>query len=241
VNEVDRAEQRRQATEHLAEVMAGSTGTAEHPSRMAIATATATGELKWLRLHPHALGAGARAVGQLVVETARLATDAAVQRGYNELAKSLGDSMAIAIEGFAGPPPFRTAADAAGRAPYTDAPPPGAGFAGGPPQHHGGRPAFPASGPPTAFQGGGPPSTPGGQPTYGGAQSGGQPAYGGVQPAFRAEDQRSYGGTIEPPVEEQPAPPFAPTPQPGRKPRPPVDDDDDAYFADPFGTGGSRR
>jgi YbaB/EbfC DNA-binding family protein len=112
VNELDQAEQRRQASERLAEVLANSTGTAEHPSRMAIATATATGELKWLRLHPHALGQGPRAVGQLVVETARLATDAAVQRGYNELAKSLGDSMAIAIEGFAGPPPFRTAADA---------------------------------------------------------------------------------------------------------------------------------
>ena len=228
MNEVDRAEERRQATEHLAEVLARSTGTAEHPSRMAIATATATGELKWLRLHPHALGAGPRAVGQLVVETARLATDAAVQLGYNELAKSLGDSMTIAIEGFAGPPPFRTAADAAGQAPYTDAPAPrstttrthgGSGTAG-----------FAVDPPP-------------GRPSYGGG--GGQAYRTGARPEFRAEDQRSYGGTIEPPAEEQPAPPFAPTPpppaQPGRGPRPPVDDDEDAYFADPFGTGGSRR
>jgi len=260
VNEVDRAEERRQATEHLAEVMAGSTGTAEHPSRMAIATATATGELKWLRLHPHALGAGPRAVGQLVVETVRLATDAAVQRGYNELAKSLGDSMAIAIEGFAGPPPFRTAADAAGQAPYTGAPHTGA------PRHRtsrtyggSGTAGFTVDPPPAPPYGGtpqpGPPSygggTPGGQPSYGDQSYGGQPSYGG-QSSYgeeRPEDRRPFGGTIEPPVEppveEQPAPPFAPTPpppaQPGRRPRPPVDDDDDAYFADPFGTGGFRR
>lgn len=237
MNEVDRAEQRRQATERLAEVMAGSTGTAEHPSRMAMATATATGELKRLRLHPHALGQGPRAVGQLVVETVRLATDAAVQRGYNELAKSLGDSMAIAIEGFAGPPPFRLAGDAAGQAPYTDAPPPGGGFAGGGQHHGGGTPAFPAGD--QRSHGGTRPAA------YGGSQTGGQPSYGGVQPVFQAEDQRSYGGTIEPPPEDPPAPPFAPTPPPpaqaGRKPRPPVDDDDDAYFADPFGTGGFRR
>jgi hypothetical protein len=184
VNELERAEQRRQASERLAEVLANSTGTAEHPSRMAIATATATGELKWLRLHPHALGRGPRAVGQLVVETARLATDAAVQRGYNELAKSLGDSMAIAIEGFAGPPPFRTAAEAAQ--------------------------------PPNAAH----PTPPHARPSY---------DAGTVGP--------SYGGTVQPPFAAAPPPPV----RAGRKPRPPVDDDEDAYFADPFGTGGLGR
>ncbi len=200
VTELDRAEQRRQASEQLTEVLANSTGTAEHPSGMAVATATATGELRWLRLHPHALGQGSRAVGQLVVETARLATDAAVQRGYNELAKSLGDSTAIAIEGFAGPPPFRAAADAAGQAPYSAAPPPASH------QRHA-----------------------------------------GVQSAFQADSAPSYDGTVQPPFDDgaQSARPFAPTPAPqaqaGRKPRPPVDDDDDAYFADPFGTGGFRR
>ncbi|MEO6086107.1 MAG: hypothetical protein ABIQ18_23655 [Umezawaea sp.] len=200
MNELDQAEQRRQASERLAEVLAHSTGTAEHPSRMAIATATATGELKWLRLHPHALGQGPRAVGQLVVETARLATDAAVQRGYNELAKSLGDSMAIAIEGFAGPPPFRTAAEQR----PNDA---------GHPGHH----TAPAA--PPAFQ------------------AGAQPHH----PAQPLRGREVYGDPIGRPA----VPPFEPTPPPpaqaGRKPRPPVDDDDDAYFADPFGTGGSRR
>jgi hypothetical protein len=162
---------------------------------MAIATATATGELKWLRLHPHALGQGPRAVGQLVVETARLATDAAVQRGYNELAKSLGDSMAIAIEGFAGPPPFRTAADAAAQ---------------------------------PSFQAGARPSN----------ETGVQPAFqADARPSFDGTVGPSYGGTAQPPFAAAPPPPV----RPGRKPRPPVDDDEDAYFADPFGTGGLGR
>lgn len=169
VNEVDQAEQRRQASERLTEVLAVSTGTVQHPSGLATVTATATGELKWLRLHPNALAQGPEAVGRIVVETARLATDAAVQRGYNELAKSLGDSMAIAIEGFAGPSPFARGAQAQ---------------------------AAPQAVPPSAPQ-------------------------------------------------PQSAPPFSPSPRtsaPGtRRPPAPLDDDEDAYFADPFGTGGSRR
>ncbi|MEU4743791.1 YbaB/EbfC family nucleoid-associated protein [Actinosynnema sp. NPDC023658] len=102
-------EQRLAAAEGLTEVLARTTGTAEHPTRLARATATATGELKALDLHPNALAQGPDAVGRLVVETARLATDAAVQTSYNELAKSLGDSMAMAVEAFAGPPPLKTA------------------------------------------------------------------------------------------------------------------------------------
>ncbi|WP_158844461.1 YbaB/EbfC family nucleoid-associated protein [Saccharothrix deserti] len=102
-------EQRLAAAEGLTEVLARTTGTAEHPTRLARATATATGELKSLDLHPNALAQGPDAVGRLVVETARLATDAAVQTSYNELAKSLGDSMAMAVEAFAGPPPLNTA------------------------------------------------------------------------------------------------------------------------------------
>ncbi|WNV91899.1 YbaB/EbfC family nucleoid-associated protein [Umezawaea sp. Da 62-37] len=195
---MDQAEQRRQASERLAEVLARSTGTAEHPSGLAVVTATATGDLVGLRLHPAALSHGPDAVGRLVVDTARLATDAAVQRGYNELAKSLGDSMAIAIEGFAGPPPFRAAADAAARPPQPQAPMP---------QH---------------------------------------PQQSVLQPV----DRPPHGATIQAPPEPEPARPpaarpFAPTPppaaQPARRLRPPVDDDEDAYFADPFGTGGSRR
>ncbi|KOX21934.1 hypothetical protein ADK67_25205 [Saccharothrix sp. NRRL B-16348] len=102
-------EQRLAAAEGLTEVLARTTGSAEHPTRLARATATATGELTALDLHPNALAQGPDAVGRLVVETARLATDAAVQKSYNELAKSLGDSMAMAVEAFAGPPPLKAA------------------------------------------------------------------------------------------------------------------------------------
>lgn len=120
-------EQRLAAAEGLTEVLARTTGTADHPTGLARVTATATGELKSLDLHPNALAQGADAVGRLVVETARLATDAAVQTSYNELAKSLGDSMAMAVEAFAGPPPLRTALDRAATRPSTgpDAPHPG--------------------------------------------------------------------------------------------------------------------
>ncbi|MEU4446339.1 hypothetical protein AB0K14_17680 [Actinosynnema sp. NPDC050801] len=100
-------EQRLAAAEGLTEVLARTTGSAEHPTRLARATATATGELKALDLHPNALAQGPDVVGRLVVETARLATDAAVQKSYNELAKSLGDGVAMAVEAFAGPPPLK--------------------------------------------------------------------------------------------------------------------------------------
>ncbi len=106
-------EQRLTAAEGLTEVLARTTGSAEHPTRLARATATATGELKALDLHPNAVAQGPDAVGRLVVETARLATDAAVQKSYDELAKSLGDGMAMAVEAFAGPPPARTTSAAA--------------------------------------------------------------------------------------------------------------------------------
>ncbi|WP_447004360.1 hypothetical protein ACRAKI_32805 [Saccharothrix isguenensis] len=102
-------EQRLAAAEGLTDVLARTTGAAQHPTGLARATATATGELKALDLHPNALARGPDAVGRLVVETARLATDAAVRKSYNELAKSLGDSMAMAVEAFAGPPPLKAA------------------------------------------------------------------------------------------------------------------------------------
>lgn len=139
-------EERLAAAEGLTEVLARTTGTAEHPSRLARATATATGELKALDLHPNALAQGPDVVGRLVVETARLATDAAVQTGYNELAKALGDSMAMAVEAFAGPPPLKTAAPPEAAPPPPNAAPPRPAWSAGPP-----RPAGPPP-PPWAGQ-----------------------------------------------------------------------------------------
>ncbi|MGM1061595.1 YbaB/EbfC family nucleoid-associated protein [Saccharothrix sp. Mg75] len=100
------AEERLAAAETLTSVLARTTGSAEHPSGLARVTATANGDLVALDLHPAALARGPGAVGALVVETAALATDAAVQKSYDELAKSLGDGVAMAVEAFAGPPPF---------------------------------------------------------------------------------------------------------------------------------------
>lgn len=144
-------EQRLAAAEGLTEVLARTTGSAEHPTGLARATATATGELRALDLHPNALAQGPDAVGRLVVETARLATDAAVQTGYNELAKSLGDSMALAVEAFAGPPPFKAVPAAPGLTPAVPAPAATAAHQAGR-----GEPARPAAPPRTA----GPPAPP---------------------------------------------------------------------------------
>lgn len=128
-------EARRFAADRLTEVLARTTGTAQHPSGLVAVTATATGELRSVRLLPAALGHGPDAVGRMVVETARLATDAAVQTGYNEVAKALGDSMAMAVESFAGPPPLHRAAPPEATAP---APPPRTGW---PPAARRARPA----------------------------------------------------------------------------------------------------
>ncbi|MFC6089529.1 hypothetical protein [Saccharothrix lopnurensis] len=100
-------EERLAAAEALTGVLARVVGAAEHPTGLARATATATGELTSLDLHPAALARGPDAIGRLTVETARLAAEAAVQRSYDELAKALGDGLATAVEAFAGPPPLR--------------------------------------------------------------------------------------------------------------------------------------
>ncbi|CCH34954.1 YbaB/EbfC family nucleoid-associated protein [Actinosynnema sp. NPDC047251] len=117
-------EERIAAADRLTDLLSRVTGTAEHPSGLVTVTASAVGALRSVRLHPAALGQGPDAVGRLVAETARLATDAAVQTSYNELAKTLGDSMAMAIEDFAGPPPLHRQAEPVEPA-RPQAPPPG--------------------------------------------------------------------------------------------------------------------
>ncbi|MEJ2858883.1 MULTISPECIES: YbaB/EbfC family nucleoid-associated protein [unclassified Saccharothrix] len=148
---VSAQEERIAAADRLTDVLARVVGTATHPSGLVTVTASAVGSLKNVRIQPAALNQGPDAVGQLVVETARLAVDAAVQTSYNELAKSLGDSMAMAIEDFAGPSPFARKAEveqaapepAAARTPppAAFAPPPPTGFA--PPQRPQNPPAQP--------------------------------------------------------------------------------------------------
>ncbi|WP_199439530.1 hypothetical protein [Umezawaea beigongshangensis] len=109
MSEQERVEQRRRATAGLSEALAATTGTAEHQTGLAVATTTATGVLTALRLHPAALARGPEAVGRIVEETARRATEFAVQRAYNTIAKTLGDGVTLAVENLVGSTPARAA------------------------------------------------------------------------------------------------------------------------------------
>ncbi|RKT57584.1 YbaB/EbfC family nucleoid-associated protein [Saccharothrix australiensis] len=224
-------EERIAAADRLTEVLSRVTGTATHHTGLVTVTATAVGALTSVRLHPSALAHGPDAVGGLVAETARLATDAAVQTSYNEVAKGLGDSVAMAIEDFAGPPPYRqgsvggrpgTAPDQAGPAGHPG--PAGRSTAPGRPFPPGGAAGRPfAPGRPTAP----------GQPFPPGA---GQPFPPGG-PAVRPPVTGGAPGHRPPPATARPW--SAQPPQAPQRARPPVDDDDDDYFADPFR--GQRR
>jgi DNA-binding protein YbaB len=101
-------EERMQATEQLQRDLRAITATVEHPNGLCTITASATGELKAVHLHPTLLNQGAQAVGQVVTETARLATNAAVQTSFNKMALALGDGVAIDVESIAGDSPFRS-------------------------------------------------------------------------------------------------------------------------------------
>jgi DNA-binding protein YbaB len=101
-------EERLQATERLQRELAALTATIEHPNGLCMVTASPKGEIKALHLHPALLSQGAQAVGQVVTETVRLATNAAVQTSFNKMALALGDGMAIDVESIAGDSPFRS-------------------------------------------------------------------------------------------------------------------------------------
>jgi DNA-binding protein YbaB len=100
-------EERRQAVEQLQRDLAVTAETVEHPNGLCMATATAKGEIKALHLHPALLGQGPQAVGEVVTETVRLATNAAVQTSCNRMALALGDGVAIDVESIVGDSPFR--------------------------------------------------------------------------------------------------------------------------------------
>lgn len=97
-----------QATERLQRDLEALTETVEHPNGLCMVTASPKGAIKALHLHPALLTQGAQAVGQVVTETARLATNAAVQTSFNRMALALGDGMAIDVESIAGDSPFRS-------------------------------------------------------------------------------------------------------------------------------------
>jgi hypothetical protein len=103
------AEQRRQATARLPEIIERTTGIAMDQRRLVQATTNASGELKALSLHPAALSFGGRELGRMIIEASRQAAAFAKQRCFNELALVLGDSATAEIERVIGPSPARAA------------------------------------------------------------------------------------------------------------------------------------
>lgn len=106
---VAQAEQRRQASARLPEILANTTGVAMDHRRLVRATTDASGALRGLALHPAAMSFGGRELGLMVIEAARTATEYARQRCFNELALVLGDNATLEIERMIGPSPARAA------------------------------------------------------------------------------------------------------------------------------------
>jgi hypothetical protein len=105
---VEQAEQRHAASVGLQERIASVTGTATDPDGLVVATASASGRLLRLRLHPAALALGGAALGRTVVDTTRRAGVIARQRCLNQLALVLGDDLTTHLEDVMGVAPART-------------------------------------------------------------------------------------------------------------------------------------
>jgi hypothetical protein len=106
---VARAEMRRQASDRLPALVAGTTGVAMDEHRLVQATTTASGELRDLQLHPAALSVGGRKLAEMIMQAAELATEYAKQRCFNALAQVLGDIATAELEAMIGPAPARAA------------------------------------------------------------------------------------------------------------------------------------
>lgn len=104
---VEQAEQRHAASAGLQERIAAITATARDPEGLVEATASATGRLLRLRLHPAALARGGAALGRTVVDTAQRAGEVARQRCLNQLAMVLGDDLTTHLEEVMGVAPAR--------------------------------------------------------------------------------------------------------------------------------------
>jgi hypothetical protein len=103
------AELRRQASERLPRLIAGTLGVAMDQRRLVQATTTASGELRGLTLHPAAMSFGGRELGRMIIEAAHQATEFAKQRCFNEFALVLGDNATAELEALIGPSPARAA------------------------------------------------------------------------------------------------------------------------------------
>jgi DNA-binding protein YbaB len=125
---VQQAEQRRQASEDLQRRIGSIVASARDPDGLVEVTATASGEMKSLRLQPGALHRGVRWLGETITATAQQAAEFARQRSLNQLALVLGDEVAGQLEGAMGVAPARAAgwdvvSNWAGNRPPAAAPP----------------------------------------------------------------------------------------------------------------------
>jgi hypothetical protein len=106
---VAQAEQRRQASARLPEIIANTIGTAMDERRLVEATTNASGELRALSLHPAALSFGGKELGRMIIEAAHLAAEYARQYCFNQIALILGDAVTLELEELIGPSPARAA------------------------------------------------------------------------------------------------------------------------------------
>ncbi|MET0237915.1 MAG: YbaB/EbfC family nucleoid-associated protein [Kibdelosporangium sp.] len=106
---VQQAELRRQASEDLQRRIGSVLAGARDPDGLVEVVATATGEMKSLRLQPGALHRGVRWLGETITATAQQAAQFATQRSLNQLALVLGDEVAGQLEGAMGIAPARAA------------------------------------------------------------------------------------------------------------------------------------
>ena len=122
---VQQAEERRRASEDLQRRIGSILASARDPDGLVEVTASATGELKSLRLQPGALHRGVRWLGETITATAQLAAQFATQRSLNQLALVLGDEVAGQLEGAMGIAPARAAGwDVVSNRPPAAPPPP---------------------------------------------------------------------------------------------------------------------
>jgi DNA-binding protein YbaB len=124
---VQQAEQRRQASADLQRRIESIVAVARDSDGLVEVAATATGELKSLRLQPGALHRGVSWLGETITATAQQAAEFAKQRSLNQLALVLGDEVTTQLEGAMGIAPARAAGwDVVGNrapvAPQADAP-----------------------------------------------------------------------------------------------------------------------
>lgn len=106
---VQQAELRRQASADLQRRIESIVAVARDSDGLVEVAATATGELKSLRLQPGALHRGVRWLGGTITATAQQAAEFAKQRSLNQLALVLGDEVATQLEGAMGVAPARAA------------------------------------------------------------------------------------------------------------------------------------